>query len=76
MEQTAAQDRERPVERLLVRVAEAAEMTGVGRATAYELVAKGEWPSVSIGRSVRIPLADLREWIEARKRPGTVGGAA
>ncbi len=57
------------MEKLLIRVTEAAEMASVGRATAYELVAKGEWPSVTIGRSVRVPLQDLRDWVERRKRP-------
>ncbi len=57
------------MEKLLLRVAEAAELASVGRATAYELVAKGEWPSVVVGRSVRVPLQDLRDWIDQRKRP-------
>lgn len=57
------------MERLLIRVPEAARMASVGRATAYELVARGEWPSVVIGRSVRVPLQDLRDWVEQRKRP-------
>ena len=61
------------MEKLLVRVTEAAELASVGRARAYELVARGEWPSVVIGRSVRVPLQDLRDWIEQRKRPA--GGA-
>jgi len=32
----------------------------------YELIAAGEVPSVTIGRSRRIPVAELRRWIEAR----------
>ena len=51
-------------ERLLLRVPEAAELTGLGRSKAYELVANGTWPSVSIGRSVRVPLAGLKLWVE------------
>ncbi|MDP9364971.1 MAG: helix-turn-helix domain-containing protein [Chloroflexota bacterium] len=58
------------MDKLLIRVAEAAELASVGRSTAYELVASGEWPSVVVGRSVRVPLRDLREWVEREKRPG------
>ena len=54
------------MERLLLRVGEAAELTGIGRSKAYELVASGVWPSVKIGRSVRVPAAELRDWVQKR----------
>ncbi len=57
-------------ERLLLRVEEAAALLAVGRATAYLLIATGELPCVRIGRSVRVPLADLRAWIGARATSG------
>ena len=57
-------------ERLLLRVPEAAKMTGPGLTKAYELVATGEWPSITIGRCVRVPLAGLRLWMERRQRGG------
>ena len=63
------------VEKLLLRVPEAAELAGVGRTTAYALVASGEWPSVAIGRAVRVPLAGLRAWVEARTRAAAETGA-
>jgi len=56
------------VERLLLRVPEAAELTGLGKSKTYELVASGEWPSVTIGRSIRVPLAGLRAWVEEQER--------
>lgn len=56
------------VERLLLRVPEAAELTGLGKSKAYELVASGEWPSVTIGRSIRVPLAGLRAWVAEQER--------
>ena len=56
------------VERLLLRVPEAAELTGLGKSKAYELVASGEWPSVTIGRSIRVPLAGLRARVEEQER--------
>jgi len=49
-------------ERIFLRISEAAELAGIGRSKAYELVAIGEWPSVHIGRSVRVPAEGLREW--------------
>ena len=56
------------MDKLLLKVSEAAELASLGRSKAYELVATGEWPSVSIGRAVRVPVDDLRAWIEQRKR--------
>jgi excisionase family DNA binding protein len=66
------QEHQRPeeLERLLLRVEEAARMTGLGRSKAYELVATGEWPSVTIGRCVRVPLAGLRDWVVRQERGG------
>ena len=51
------------MEKLALTVAEACDLTGVGRTTGYRLVAEGSWPCVRIGRAVRIPLAALREWL-------------
>lgn len=59
------------MDRLLLRIPEAAELTGVARSTAYELVASGEWPSVRIGRAIRIPTHALEAWVEKRtNHPG------
>jgi len=54
------------MEKLLLRPAEAAEVIGVGRSKAYELIASGELPSVRIGGSVRVPVEKLREWIDRK----------
>ena len=56
------------MERLLLRPTEAAEMIGVGRSKIYELLAAGVVPSVRVGRSIRIPLAALRDWIDDQQR--------
>ncbi|MBA3688377.1 MAG: helix-turn-helix domain-containing protein [Chloroflexi bacterium] len=53
-------------DRALLRVEEAAEMLGISRARAYELAASGALPSVRIGRSRRVPVRQLEEWIEER----------
>lgn len=51
-------------EQLLVRADEAARMLGVCRSKAYAMLASGELPAVRIGRSVRVPVAALRAWVE------------
>jgi excisionase family DNA binding protein len=51
------------MEKLLVRPAEAAEAIGIGRSKIYELLARGDLPSVRIGSSVRVPVEALRAWI-------------
>ena len=56
------------MEKLLLRVTEAAEIASVSRTTAYELIAAGQWPSVRVGTAVRVPLAGLRAWVEEQTR--------
>jgi excisionase family DNA binding protein len=48
----------------LLRVEEAAEWLGLGRTKAYELVYRGVLPSVTIGRSRRVPVAALYAFVE------------
>ena len=47
----------------LLRLAAVAELLSISKTKAYELVASGEIPSVRLGRSVRVPLKALREWV-------------
>jgi len=56
------------MEPLLVTPAEAVAMTGIGRTRIYQLLESGDLPSIRIGRSVRIPLVKLREWIDHKSR--------
>jgi excisionase family DNA binding protein len=52
-------------DRLLLRVVEVAELIGVGKSMAYQLVAQGSIPSVRLGKgSVRVPSDGLRRWIK------------
>src|SRR5438093_10413669 len=44
------------MDRLLLRPTEAADLIGVGRSKVYELIAKGDIPSLRIGSSVRVPV--------------------
>jgi excisionase family DNA binding protein len=49
----------------LLRISEVAELLKISRTKVYELVAKGEIPSLHLGRSRRVPLRALRDWIIA-----------
>jgi excisionase family DNA binding protein len=52
------------IEPLLVRVHEAARLLSLSRSTIYEMLDRGELPSVRCGAARRIPLAALRAWVE------------
>jgi len=63
------------VMRGLLRINEAAEYAAIGRTVAYRLIGRGEWPTVTIGRSRRVPLKDLEAWIRANKRTAPAAAA-
>lgn len=52
------------MEKLLLRPMECAELLGIGRSRTYDLLATGELKSIRLGRSIRVPVAALREWVE------------
>ena len=56
---------------LLLTVVEAARLLGVGRSTAYELLGSGELESVHIGRSRRVPLAAVENYVESLRASRT-----
>ncbi len=51
-------------EPLLVSVREAAARLGIGRDTAYRLVAEGRLRSLSLGRRRLVPVAELTAFTE------------
>ncbi len=51
-------------ERPVLTVSEAAELLGVSRAFAYELVVCGELPAVRLGRRIMIPRVGIQRIIE------------
>ena len=59
------------METLLLRPGEAAEAIGVGRATVYALIKRGELRSVRIGESVRVPVEELRKWVSTKRKQKT-----
>lgn len=54
------------MERLALRPTELAEALGISRSKTYELLARGEFETVRIGSSIRIPVDSLKRWIAAR----------
>lgn len=50
--------------RLLYKVREVAEMLGIGRSKAYELVRTGEIPSVRVGASLRVRGKDVQDYVD------------
>lgn len=58
------------MDRAFFRIREVAEVLGIGKSLAYELVASGKIPSVWIAgtRSRRVPAAALQSWIDEQNR--------
>jgi excisionase family DNA binding protein len=53
---------------LLLKVEAAARLLSLGRTKMYELIAAGDVPVIRLGRSVRVPTASLRQWVEDRSK--------
>ena len=53
---------------LLVTVAQAAALLSVSRTTLYELLASGAIESIYIGRSRRVPVGALHDFVESQRR--------
>lgn len=51
----------------LLRPEEAAEALGIGRAKTYELITSGQIRSIQIGRSRRIPITAVEEFVRDRE---------
>ena len=54
----------------MVTIPAAAHLLGVSRSKLYELLGEGELPTVRIGRSRRIAIADLEAFVHGRRDPG------
>lgn len=50
-------------EKLTYSVEEAAELLGISRVKMYEICHQDDFPAINIGRSIKIPKAEFREWI-------------
>ena len=57
-------------EPLLLSIREAALVLGIGRSTLYELIVADEIEVVHIGRSARVPVAALHEFVDRCRTSG------
>lgn len=55
-------------QRATLTVEEAAELIGIGRATAYAAVRNGELPSVKFGKRILVPRVALQGMLEGLPR--------
>ena len=55
-------------DRLTLTVEEAAQLLGISRALGYELVARGQLPSVRLGRRIVVPRRALDALLDAASR--------
>jgi excisionase family DNA binding protein len=58
------------MEKLLLTPEEAAKLLGIGRSRVYDLMRAHALLSVKIGRSRRVPVASLHEYVAALAREG------
>lgn len=54
-------------ERATYSVEEAAQYLGISRSKTWELVSRGEIPSFHIGRTRRLSVERLQEWVRAQE---------
>ena len=47
----------------LLRVEAVAELLALGRSTVYQMIGAGDMPGVRMGKSIRVPIDQLNEWI-------------
>ncbi len=59
--------------RLLLTIPEAVDVLNVSRSILYELLLAGEITSVKIGRSRRVPMCSLEEFVARRLAAATSG---
>lgn len=53
---------------VLLTVPEVAHLLRMGRTKVWYLVRLGDIPSIRLGKSVRVPRAELLRWVEAQPR--------
>lgn len=63
-------------ERLTLTVEEAADVLGISRSLAYELVRRGDIPSLHLGRRIVVPIRGLEALVEELLSPRVRDGVA
>jgi len=59
--------------RLTLSVEETAELLGIGRSLCYSLIARGEIPSLKLGKLRRVPVALLEEMLHGESVDQAIG---
>lgn len=65
MQLSFAYNEEEIMDRLLLKPSEAAALLGIGRTKIYELIRANQLPHRRVGKSIRVSVAQLRDWAEA-----------
>lgn len=63
------------IEPVLLRVPEAAQMLGIGRSLAYELIASGELSVIRVRSVIRVPVSAVHEYVHRRQAQSRDGAA-
>ena len=61
-------------DRAVLDIAEAAKLLGISRNSAYEAAARGELPTIRIGRRLLVPKLALERMLEDASCPSTRDG--
>lgn len=61
-------------ERATLTVPEAARLLGIGRDAAYRAAARGELPTLRVGRRILVPVAALDRMLGIQNVPGDAAG--
>lgn len=56
----------------MYKVEDVQRRLGVGRATAYKLISKGEIPSYRVGRALRVKPEDMDSFLARNRREATM----
>jgi excisionase family DNA binding protein len=56
------------MDKALQTLPEAAAYLSISRSSIYQMLNRGDLPTVRIGRAVRIPTSALEEWVDRRVR--------
>ncbi len=71
--ETTHTPKKKPEARLVLTVEETADALGISRAFAYELVRKGELPSIRLGRRIVVPRVQLARLVGVELEEDTDG---
>lgn len=56
------------MDRMTLSVAEAAEQLGVSTRFAYDLANRADFPTIRLGRRIRVSRDGLREWVHNKEQ--------